>query len=108
MQTETNETIQGQRQRWNLIKKLGEGDAGEVYQVEASADNQQAILKRPRRGSFFSDILRQASQIRTEGSILLGLARAELHEAESSAKHPNLDRSEWVGTRVGRANLYHP
>ncbi len=76
MLTETNEAIQGQRQSWNLIKKLGEGDAGEVYLVESLSNNQPAILKRPRRGSFFSDILRQASQIRTEGSILRGLARA--------------------------------
>ncbi len=34
MLTVTNEAIQGQRQSWNLIKKLGEGDAGEVYLVE--------------------------------------------------------------------------
>src|SRR5512137_2478334 len=76
MLTETNEAIQGQRQSWNLIKKLGEGDAGEVYLVESLADKQQAIVKRPRKGSFFSDILRQAGQIKTEGSILRGLQRA--------------------------------
>jgi serine/threonine protein kinase len=76
MLTETNEAIQGQRQSWNLIKKLGEGDAGEVYLVESLLDNQPAIVKRPRKGSFFSDILRQASQIRTEGTILRGLTRA--------------------------------
>ena len=78
MSTETNETIQGQRQSWNLIKKLGEGDAGEVYLVESLLNNQPAIVKRPRRGSFFSDILRQASQIKTEGSILRRLPRAAL------------------------------
>ena len=76
MLTETNEAIQGQRQSWNLIKKLGEGDAGEVYLVESFSDNQAAIVKRPRKSSFFSDILRQASQIKTEGSILRGLTRA--------------------------------
>lgn len=76
MLTETNEAIQGQRQSWNLIKKLGEGDAGEVYLVESLLDNQPAIVKRPRRGSFFSDILRQARQIKTEGSILRGLPGA--------------------------------
>ena len=76
MLTETNEAIQGQRQSWNLIKKLGEGDAGEVYLVESLLDNQPAIVKRPRRGSFFSDILRQARQIKTEGSILRSLPRA--------------------------------
>ena len=76
MLTEINEAIRGQRQSWNLVKKLGEGDAGEIYLVESLLDNQPAILKRPRRGSFFSDILRQASQIKTEGSILGGLPRA--------------------------------
>lgn len=76
MLTETNKAIQGQRQGWNLIKKLGEGDAGEVYLVEAFSDGQTAIVKRPRKGSFFSDILRQASQIKTEGSILRRLSRA--------------------------------
>ena len=75
MLTETHEAVQGQRQSWNLIKKLGEGDAGEVFLVESLLENQPAILKRPRRGSFFSDILRQASQIITEGSILRGLSR---------------------------------
>lgn len=76
MLPETNEVIQGQRQSWNLINKLGEGDAGEVYLVESLSSNQIAILKRPRKGSFFSDILRQASQIKTEGSILRGLSKA--------------------------------
>jgi serine/threonine protein kinase len=76
MLIETNTVIQGQRRSWNLVKKLGEGDAGEIYLVESLSDNQPAILKRPRRGSFFSDILRQASQIKTEGRILHGLSRA--------------------------------
>jgi serine/threonine protein kinase len=76
MLTETNEALQGQRQSWNLIKKLGEGDAGEVYLVESLLDHQPAIVKRPRKGAFFSDVLRQASQIKKEGSILRGLARA--------------------------------
>jgi serine/threonine protein kinase len=75
MLTETNEALQGQRQSWNLIKKLGEGDAGEVYLVESLLDHQPAIVKRPRKGIFFSDILRQASQIKKEGNILRGLAR---------------------------------
>jgi serine/threonine protein kinase len=75
MLTETNATIQGQRRSWNLVKKLGEGDAGEIYLVESLLDNQPAILKRPRRGSFVSDTLRQASQIKTEGFILRELPR---------------------------------
>ncbi len=98
MLTETNEAIQGQRQSWNLIKKLGEGDAGEVYLVESLLDNQPAIVKRPRRGSFFSDILRQASQIKTEGSILRGLPRAAFTNQSLHLNIPTLidqNRSEY-------------
>ncbi len=98
MLTETNEAIQGQRQSWNLIKKLGEGDAGEVYLVESLLDNQPAIVKRPRKGSFFSDILRQASQIRTEGSILRGLQRVAFPNQGLHLNIPTLidqNRSEY-------------
>lgn len=75
MLTESNKAIQGRLQSWTLINKLGEGDAGEIYLVKSLLDNKPAIIKRPCRGSFFSDILRQASQIKTEGSILRRLAR---------------------------------
>lgn len=68
MLTETNEALQGQRQSWNLIKKLGEGDAGEVYLVESLLDHRPAIVKRPRKGAFFSDVLRQASQIKKKAA----------------------------------------
>src|SRR4030066_415964 len=98
MLTETNEAIQGQRQSWNLIKKLGEGDAGEVYLVETLLDNQPAIVKRPRKGSFFNDILRQASQIRTEGSILRGLQRVAFPNQSLHLNIPTLidqNRSEY-------------
>jgi serine/threonine protein kinase len=97
MLTTTNEAVQGQRQSWNLIEKLGEGDAGEVYLVESLLDNQPAILKRPRKGVFFSDILRQASQIRREGSILRGLSRAALRDTSLNLSIPTLidqNRSE--------------
>ena len=76
MLTETYEAIQGQHQSWNLIRKLGEGDAGEVYLVESLLDHQPAICKRPRKSTFFSDVLRQANQINKEGKILYGLPNA--------------------------------
>jgi serine/threonine protein kinase len=75
MLTDTYTAIQGQRRSWNLIKKLGEGDAGEIYLVESLLDNQPAILKRPRKSSFVSDTLRQANQIKMEGSILRELPK---------------------------------
>ncbi len=60
-------TAAGQRYKWKLIDKLGEGDAGEVYLVESILEGKRAILKRPRKNAYSSDILRQAGQIKTEG-----------------------------------------
>ncbi len=68
------EIVAGQRQRWGLVSKLGEGDAGEVYQVESLLERKPAILKRPHRSAFSNDILRQSAQIKNEGSILAALA----------------------------------
>jgi serine/threonine protein kinase len=67
------ETAAGLRKSWSLVKKLGEGDAGEVYRVESLLDRRTAILKRPHRSSFTSDMLRQAGQIQTEARILKAL-----------------------------------
>ena len=68
------ETAPGQNRAWNLLEKLGEGDAGEVYRVESLLDRSIAILKRPRRKAFPSDVIRQAAQIEKEGQILFALA----------------------------------
>ena len=68
------ETAPGQNRAWNLLEKLGEGDAGEIYRVESLLDRSIAILKRPRRKAFPSDIIRQAAQIEKEAQILIALA----------------------------------
>ena len=60
----------GQAKSWSLIRKLGEGDAGEVFLVESLLERKKAILKRPRKSAFSSDIIRQATQIENEGRIL--------------------------------------
>jgi serine/threonine protein kinase len=60
----------GQGRSWSLLQKLGEGDAGEVFLVESLLDHRQAILKRPSKSAFTSDIIRQATQIANEGKIL--------------------------------------
>jgi serine/threonine protein kinase len=98
------EICSGLQHDWALLKKLGEGDAGEVYLVrcelhagpsaeaepaaslhaagtapaETSAEplGPLAILKRPRKSPFSSDVLRQASQIETEGRILTAVSAA--------------------------------
>ncbi len=72
------EMVQGQHGAWGLLKKLGEGDAGEVYLVESLSAAQVGILKRPRKSVFPGDVARQAAQIRTEGKVLK-LLSAELN-----------------------------
>lgn len=72
-----SEIATGHNRAWILTEKLGEGDAGEVYRVESLLDHHSAILKRPRRGAFGSEIIRQANQIEREGEALLVLARLE-------------------------------
>lgn len=67
--------VTGQKYKWELVEKLGEGDAGEVYRVEAMLKNRQAILKRPAKNAFISDALRQASQIQSEASLLKALGK---------------------------------
>jgi serine/threonine protein kinase len=74
-----SEVVTGQQRGWSLLEKLGEGDAGEVYLVESPLDKTQAILKRPHRSAFSTDILRQASQIETEGKILRALAGVSIN-----------------------------
>jgi len=68
------ETAAGQQRGWNLLQKIGEGDAGEVFRVESLLDHKPAILKRPRRKAFPSDLIRQASQIQKEAEILNALS----------------------------------
>ena len=67
------EIVSGQRNKWNLIRKLGEGDAGEVFLVESLLEGSPAILKRPRQSALSNEVLRQASQIRSEGRVLNSL-----------------------------------
>ena len=101
MLNETHEAIQGRRQSWSLIKKIGEGDAGEVYLVESLLDKQPAIVKRPRKGAFFSDTLRQASQIKREGSILYGLPKPAFSNKMLGLKVPSLLDQNKTEAEVG-------
>jgi serine/threonine protein kinase len=86
--------VQGQRAMWHLQNKMGEGDAGEVYLVESTLEGKQAILKRPRKGAYSSDILRQAAQIKTEGYLLTALSGISFpHHAPSLITPALLDQS---------------
>jgi serine/threonine protein kinase len=84
------EIVSGQQSAWCLVKKLGEGDAGEVYLAESLVDARSAILKRPARSAFSGDIFRQASQIRTEAKVLKSLSAVLPPESELRVGVPAL------------------
>jgi hypothetical protein len=86
----TSEMIAGRSTAWKLIKKLGEGDAGEVYLVESLLEGREAILKRPYRSSFPSEVTRQAAQIETEGKILRAMENLSLEARPGKVKAPAL------------------
>ena len=85
-----SEVVQGQHGSWGLLKKLGEGDAGEVYLVESLSSAQIGILKRPRRSVFPGDVARQASQIRSEGKVLQLLATELARSSDGLVSVPGL------------------
>ncbi|HEX9018463.1 MAG TPA: serine/threonine-protein kinase [Anaerolineaceae bacterium] len=93
-----SDIVSGQQSAWVLLKKLGEGDAGEVYLVESLLEKQQAILKRPVRSAFASDVIRQTAQITTEGKILKALSAALRMDDEFSVSVPELLDQSRPGT----------
>ncbi len=93
-----SDIVSGQQSAWVLLKKLGEGDAGEVYLVESLLEKQSAILKRPARSAFASDVIRQSSQITTEGKILKTLSAASKIDGDFPASVPELLDQSRPGT----------
>src|SRR5512144_2060330 len=93
-----SDIVSGQQSAWVLLKKLGEGDAGEVYQVESLLEKQAAILKRPVRSAFASDVIRQTAQITTEGKILKALSATLKMDADFSVGVPELLDQSKPGT----------
>jgi serine/threonine protein kinase len=85
-----SDIVSGQQSAWVLLKKLGEGDAGEVYLVESLLEKQPAILKRPGRSAFASDVIRQTAQITTEGKILKALSATIKMDGDFPAIVPEL------------------
>src|SRR5512133_3627407 len=94
-QSMESDILSGQQSAWVLLKKLGEGDAGEVYLVESLLEKQAAILKRPVRSAFASDVIRQTAQITTESKILKSLSAILKMDADFSVGvHELLDQSK--------------
>ena len=89
-----SDIVSGQQSAWVLLKKLGEGDAGEVFLVESLLEKQAAILKRPTRSAFASDVIRQTAQITIEGKILKALSAAMKMDLDIPVSVPEvLDQS---------------
>lgn len=63
-----NIMLNGNDRQWELISKISEGDAGEVYLVKSIRENKTGILKRPTTNPFDKD--RQSEQIKSEKEIL--------------------------------------
>ncbi len=93
-----SDIVSGQQSAWVLLKKLGEGDAGEVYLVESLLEKQEAILKRPGRSVFASDMIRQTAQITAEGKILKALSGYLDLEPGLGVRVPHLMDQSKAGT----------
>jgi serine/threonine protein kinase len=93
-----NEIVSGLENAWSLIRKLGEGDAGEVYLVASLAGDRIGVLKRPQKSAFTSDILRQAAQIKSEGQILKTLSTLNKGGLRARLKAPELLDQSKEGT----------
>ncbi len=62
--------LNGRKYTWTKQALIGKGDAGEVYQVVSAEYPESAVLKCPLKVATGGTIVRQASQIETEGEIL--------------------------------------
>ena len=85
-----SEIIKGQQTSWTLIRKLGEGDAGEVYLVQALVGERRGVLKRPQRSAYAGDVVRQATQIKLEGGILRTIAGTKRLSGPAAMRAPEL------------------
>ena len=66
-------TVNGRERVWQIQELIGSGDAGEVLRVTSQPGNLQGVMKRPLQNVSGGTIVRQASQIETEGKILNAL-----------------------------------
>lgn len=93
-----SDIVSGQQSAWVLLKKLGEGDAGEVFLVESLLEKRVAILKRPGKSAFASDVIRQTAQITTEGKLIRALSAMFDTEPDFGLSTPHLLDQSKPGT----------
>ncbi len=92
------ELASGQKSGWSFLQKLGEGDAGEVFLVQSLVDQSTAILKRPLRSVFTTEVLRQANQIAQEGNFLRALRHLRIDYGDVQISFPNVVDTSKPGT----------
>lgn len=62
--------VAGREKTWLLLETIGRGDAGEVLRVRAEFSAEEGVMKRPVQNVSGGTIVRQATQIETEGKVL--------------------------------------
>ena len=62
--------VTGREKTWHLLETIGRGDAGEVLRVRAELSAEEGVMKRPVQNVSGGTIVRQATQIETEGKVL--------------------------------------
>lgn len=100
-----HEIITGQKSVWQIQNKLGEGDAGEIYQVALLSGGQNAILKRPHLSAFRGDTFRQSSQIRNEARIITALHEAKGFDERLHVSTPRLLDQSKPGPEYNEGNF---
>lgn len=98
-------TVNGRERTWQLTEVIGSGDAGEVLRVYSQTGNLQAVMKRPVQNVSGGTIVRQASQIETEGKILLALDGINFTKNGLTIHTPDLLDQSIEGTSK-TANLF--
>lgn len=88
----------GIKNNWQVLEQIGKGDAGEVFLVESKDKTLQGILKRPLQIATGGTIIRQASQIETEGEILFALSGLQIQSRGNTLRVPSLLDTSITGT----------
>ena len=91
-------TVNGRERVWQIQELIGSGDAGEVLRVTSQPGNLQGVMKRPLQNVSGGTIVRQASQIETEGKILNALGGLDYSKNGLTIHTPTLLDQSIEGT----------
>lgn len=97
--------VNGREQAWQVLDVIGSGDAGEVLRVVSGNGKLQGVMKRPVQNVSGGTIVRQATQIETEGKILSALEGVDFTKNGLTIHTPLLLDQSIKGTSRS-ANLF--